>query len=123
MVDNTKLFRDIRQEKGEFKELPKSDFNVVEINQGRQFSHELIGGYDRVGTLTTQNGCGEKAVGYGDWFRYLTPLECERLQGFPDGWTEGSKDSDRYFALGNAVNCRMSEYLFTNYLKDYVEKL
>ena len=35
--------------------------------------------------------------------RRLTPLECERLQGFPDGWTEGFSDSVRYRFLGNAV--------------------
>ena len=41
--------------------------------------------------------------------RRLTPMECERLQGFPDGWTEfghdGKKISDnqRYKALGNSV--------------------
>ena len=35
--------------------------------------------------------------------RRLTPLECERLQGFPDGWTEGQSDTQRYRQLGNAV--------------------
>lgn len=37
--------------------------------------------------------------------RRLTPLECERLQGFPDGWTAlpGVADSKRYKALGNSV--------------------
>jgi len=35
--------------------------------------------------------------------RRLTPTECERLQGFPDGWTEGVSDSQRYKCLGNAV--------------------
>lgn len=35
--------------------------------------------------------------------RKLTPTECERLQGFPDGWTEGISDSQRYKCLGNAV--------------------
>lgn len=37
--------------------------------------------------------------------RRLTPLECERLQGFPDGWTglEGMSDTHRYRMLGNAV--------------------
>ena len=36
--------------------------------------------------------------------RRLTPLECERLQGFPDGWTDlpGASDSARYKALGNS---------------------
>jgi len=35
--------------------------------------------------------------------RRLTPLECERLQGFPDGWTEGFSDTQRYKMMGNAV--------------------
>ena len=35
--------------------------------------------------------------------RRLTPTECERLQGFPDGWTEGISDTQRYKCLGNAV--------------------
>jgi DNA (cytosine-5)-methyltransferase 1 len=35
--------------------------------------------------------------------RRLTPVECERLQGFPDGWTEGQTDGHRYKQLGNAV--------------------
>ena len=41
----------------------------------------------------------------GKLVRRLTPLECERLQGFPDGWTDipGASDSARYKALGNSV--------------------
>ncbi len=35
--------------------------------------------------------------------RRLTPLECERLMGFPDNWTTGHSDSARYRMLGNAV--------------------
>jgi len=35
--------------------------------------------------------------------RRLTPTECERLQGFPDGWTEGVSDTQRYKQMGNAV--------------------
>jgi DNA (cytosine-5)-methyltransferase 1 len=37
--------------------------------------------------------------------RRLTPLECERLQGFPDGYTNipGVKDGPRYAALGNSM--------------------
>ena len=39
----------------------------------------------------------------GTRIRRLTPIECERLQGFPDGWTEGVSDTQRYKCLGNAV--------------------
>lgn len=36
-------------------------------------------------------------------FRRFTPIECERLQGFPDDWTKGLSDTQRYKCLGNAV--------------------
>lgn len=117
-IDDSKRFRDIRDDNDlHYKALSKNERNELKLQQKMQFSFELIGGYDRVGTLTTQSGCGEKAVQHEDWWRYLTPLECERLQGFPDGWTEGVSDGNRYFALGNAVNCNMSRYLFKDYLK------
>jgi len=45
----------------------------------------------------------------GSRIRRLTPTECERLQGFPDGWTEGVSDSQRYKCLGNAVTVKVIE--------------
>jgi DNA (cytosine-5)-methyltransferase 1 len=36
-------------------------------------------------------------------YRVLTPLECERLNGFPDGWTSGMPSRWRYFTMGNAL--------------------
>lgn len=43
--------------------------------------------------------------------RKLTPLECERLQGFPDGWTASQADTNRYKQLGNAVAVPVVEWL------------
>ena len=43
--------------------------------------------------------------------RKLTPTECERLQGFPDGWTEGISDTQRYKCLGNAVTVTVIKYI------------
>lgn len=43
--------------------------------------------------------------------RRLTPTECERLQGFPDGWTDGFADSTRYRMLGNAVAVPVVEWI------------
>ena len=40
--------------------------------------------------------------GYGR-IRRLTPLECERLQGLPDGYTEGGTDAARYKVIGNGM--------------------
>lgn len=47
--------------------------------------------------------------------RRLTPLECERLQGFPDGWTDipGASDSARYKALGNSVVIPCVEFIMS----------
>jgi len=45
----------------------------------------------------------------GGRIRRLTPVECERLQGFPDGWTEGVSDTQRYKCLGNAVTVNVIE--------------
>ena len=43
--------------------------------------------------------------------RRLTPVECERLQGFPDGHTAGQSDSARYRQLGNAVAVPVAEWI------------
>lgn len=43
--------------------------------------------------------------------RRLTPTECERLQGYPDGWTEGQPDSARYRQLGNSVAVPCVEWI------------
>ena len=43
--------------------------------------------------------------------RRLTPIECERLQSFPDGWTDGISDTQRYKCLGNAVTVNVIEFL------------
>jgi site-specific DNA-cytosine methylase len=51
------------------------------------------------------------AVAGGMLVRRLTPLECERLQGFPDGWTEGQSDTNRYKQMGNAVAVPVVEWI------------
>jgi DNA (cytosine-5)-methyltransferase 1 len=43
--------------------------------------------------------------------RRLTPLECERLQGFPDEWTSGQADQHRYKQMGNAVAVPVVEWI------------
>jgi DNA (cytosine-5)-methyltransferase 1 len=65
---------------------------------------------DLSGTLQSKTDGGYSLnnvhpVRIGKLIRRLTPLECERLQGFPDYWTDipGASDSGRYKALGNSV--------------------
>ena len=45
--------------------------------------------------------------------RRLTPVECERLQGFPDNWTDGQADSNRYKQMGNAVAVPVVEWIIS----------
>ena len=72
--------------------------------------------YSSDGIATTQKALGGGQGGKGGIYdvgtflddkatkvRRLTPIECERLQGFPDNWTEGLSDTQRYKTVGNAV--------------------
>jgi DNA (cytosine-5)-methyltransferase 1 len=49
--------------------------------------------------------------------RRLTPTECERLQGFPDNWTDGQADSHRYKQMGNAVAVPVVEWIINRIIK------
>jgi DNA (cytosine-5)-methyltransferase 1 len=66
-------------------------------------------------TLQSGGGGGGAKTGlymqqYG--VRRLTPVECERLQSFPDGWTEpAGSDSARYKAMGNAVTVNVVRWI------------
>ena len=57
----------------------------------------------------------QKADVHAHLIRRLTPLECERLQGFPDGWTDipNASDSARYKALGNSVAIPCVEFIMS----------
>ncbi len=64
-----------------------------------------LGHSDHKGINNQYVGEDKCVVEGANLIRRLTPLECERLQGFPDGWTDipGASDSARYKALGNSV--------------------
>ena len=47
----------------------------------------------------------------GSTVRRVPPMECERLQGFPDGWTDGQTDGHRYKQMGNAVAVPVVEWI------------
>ncbi len=66
---------------------------------------------DLAPTVTVNNG-HPLAVQTGDYVvRRLTPVEHERLQGFPDQWTDGQSDTDRYKQCGNAVAVNVAEWV------------
>ena len=90
------------------------------ITQSSGLDHQAVYSRQRVddfrenGVVSTQSArqhkdatdlvC-QKTETYAYLIRRLTPLECERLQGFPDSWTDipSASDSARYKALGNSV--------------------
>jgi DNA (cytosine-5)-methyltransferase 1 len=43
--------------------------------------------------------------------RRLTPIECERLMGWPDGWTEGQADTHRYKQCGNGIASPVAQWI------------
>lgn len=106
------------------------DRHAIAFFQGQQF-----GGYKEsgtAGTLTTRYGRRSDAsilleteqtkLHVRFILRKLTPLECERLQGFPDEWTRYSytgaeiKDTPRYTALGNSLAVPCAERIFKGIL-------
>jgi site-specific DNA-cytosine methylase len=69
---------------------------------------------DTMNTLTSRMGTGGNnvsGVATSTNVRRLTPVECERLQGFPDDWTAGQSDSHRYKQMGNAVAVPVVEWI------------
>jgi len=77
--------------------------------QGKGYGNEE----DPMFTLDTTS---PHAVATPSTVRRLTPVECERLQGFPDQWTEGQADSHRYKQLGNAVAVPVVEWIIRRFI-------
>lgn len=66
-------------------------------------------------TLTTmQGGHRQPKVEYREGYRKLTPLECERLQTVPDGYTAGVSNTQRYKMLGNGWTVDVIAHIFKN---------
>lgn len=80
---------------------------VDEFKQDRIASTESARQHKDATDLVVEPGASRLLI------RRLTPLECERLQGFPDGWTDipNASDSARYKALGNSVAIPCVEYV------------
>jgi DNA (cytosine-5)-methyltransferase 1 len=71
------------------------------------------------GEAMTVDTCCSTGLSDGTRIRRLTPTECERLQGFPDGWTSGISDTQRYKCLGNAVTVNVIEFLGKRILESF----
>ena len=85
----------------------KAEFNLV--------SGTITQAFGRSGHSKEEITMWEKNQQSNGQLRRLTPIECERLQGFPDGWTEGVSDTQRYKQLGNAVTTKVIEAIVRNW--------
>ena len=87
---------------------------VIHDMESHGSGHGLGIGYGAAHTLTAGD---RHAVAQRMIVRRLTPLECERLQGYPDGWTEYGadgrpiSDTARYRCLGNSVALPCVDYI------------
>ncbi|WP_333657171.1 DNA cytosine methyltransferase [Tissierella praeacuta] len=99
----------VGDEKGNGNQYVSQDKCIVDCEKMMFGQSEFANYKEGCATLRAEggdNGGGsENLVATRNLVRRLTPLECERLQGFPNGWTkiEKSSDSARYKALGNSV--------------------
>ena len=103
-----------------------SDFLGITQSSGLDhhavYSRQRVDDFRENGVVSTQSArqhkdatdlvC-QKTETYAYLIRRLTPLECERLQGFPDSWTDipSASDSARYKALGNSVAIPCVEFI------------
>ena len=101
------------------------------FNQGKNAKYDFQINEEKIGCQVAK---GPGAVFNQSVVRRLTPLECERLQGYPDGWTDigdwidskgkkhkGDSDSPRYKALGNSIALPFWQWMaarMTKVLKD-----
>jgi DNA-cytosine methyltransferase len=92
---------------------------IGKINKGGQ-GNRIYSINGKGCTLNAQSGGkagnGNMIIGFDDVYicRKLTPIECERLQTFPDNWTEGISNSQRYKALGNSWTVDVVTHIFKN---------
>lgn len=68
---------------------------------------------DRDESWTLTNNSNDFGIKDQKKIRRLTPKECERLQGFPDDFTKGISDTQRYKCLGNAVTVPVVEFVLS----------
>lgn len=66
-------------------------------------ANTLDANYYKGNSASSERHTPRTEINDGMRIRRLTPLECERLMGYPDNWTEGLSDTQRYKTLGNGI--------------------
>ena len=95
-----------------------SDMTLIRVDNNSKLSQgQRV--YDSNGLAATlqTNKTGMPYYKMKSNVRRLTPLEAERLQGFPDNWTKGLSDTQRYKTLGNAVTVNVITSVMNKFFK------
>ena len=80
--------------------------------------HPMYGRYNKTPNISScLNSVDLMGVQYKSRIRRLTPMECERLQGFPDNFTQGVSDTQRYKQMGNTITVNVIELIIKNLIK------
>lgn len=157
-IANTMTARQFRSWRGNFVEQRLNQSSDGRVHHPGEVSQTLVAGHYnqpkiRVGTFRTykhgrglrrtqdgkaptlqararQDGSGMAVVQTGERIRRLTPVECERLQGFPDNWTDvvwykglrenKISDTQRYKMLGNAVTVNVVFFIIKRLIENGV---
>lgn len=112
----------VSEEKSEYADtFSTSNYETITTAGGRSVTSTLFAAYgtkwnSNSGAYTGNHFIIDDKQGEA-MVRRLTPLECERLMGFPDDWTVGYKDTPRYKALGNSVVVHIVDWIFSR-MKD-----
>ena len=90
-------------------------------NDGKGFRKIKSGDSPTIPARARNDGSGQPVIKDQAVIRRLTPIECERLQGFPDNWTKyGTKglisDTQRYKMCGNAITVDVAMLIFKKIL-------
>lgn len=96
----------------------KGDGAPLVFQQNTRDEVRLLNGDGQLaGDLSAQPGMHQQNFIASSAVRRLTPTECERLQGFPDGWTATQADGPRYRQLGNAVAVPVARWIGQQIIK------
>jgi site-specific DNA-cytosine methylase len=98
--------------------ITKAEKQEEDITSGTLRTHKDGNGFREVKSATVpararEDGSGQNVVKIMSRIRRLTPVECERLQTFPDYYTDKNiSDTQRYKMLGNSWTVEVIKYIF-----------
>lgn len=112
----TLIFKSLTERRTEeAKAIRKKSMQEDGVDWSPRRGKELVPRNDELANCLTVGQTKEHLITDGIKIRKLTPVECERLQGFPDNWTQGISDTQRYKCCGNAVTVPVVQWIASHF--------